>query len=226
MSPNNCLASRRPGTAIARKPSLTGPSLPLRSPDFRDIRSLLRGRAKETSRARSTSPSSYIEDVLALCRRVNKDMSEPDLARHILKGINQFVLTALALQNPTTVPDVTTTCQRLDNLQSARIKQDTSVRYFGDEGLRAWIRAIIREELQNRASRVLSLLLSTLLQRTCERLLKRSSHLQPDGRCLISPLLRPSRHIRKSLGGHPYPGIYHEPAASRLCGGDKPFPVT
>lgn len=95
--------------------------------------------------------TSYIEDVLALCRRVDKNMSEADRVRHILKGIGQFAFSALALQNPTTVSDVTATCQRLDALQSERIQPETPSRQLGDEDLRSIIRAIIREELNNHA---------------------------------------------------------------------------
>lgn len=93
--------------------------------------------------------TSYIEDVLALCRRVDKDMSEADRVRHILKGIGQFAFSALAIQNPTTVSDVTATCHRLDALQSERIQPETPTRQLGDEDLRSLIRAIIREELNN-----------------------------------------------------------------------------
>lgn len=96
--------------------------------------------------------TSYIEDVLALCRKVNRDMPEAERVRHILKGIGQFAFNALVLQNPASVSDVTTACQRLEDLQSIRLQQDTSSRNIGDYDLRALIRAIIREELQDRAS--------------------------------------------------------------------------
>lgn len=69
--------------------------------------------------------TSYIEDVLALCRRGNKGMSEADRVLHILKGIPQFAFTAVDLQNPTTVSDVTATCQRLNDLQSVRVQSAT-----------------------------------------------------------------------------------------------------
>lgn len=59
----------------------------------------------------------YIEDVLALCRRVDKDIQESDRVRHILKGINEIAFNALVLQNLDTVSDVISTCQRLDERQ-------------------------------------------------------------------------------------------------------------
>lgn len=61
--------------------------------------------------------SSYIEDVLALCRRVDKDIQESDHVRHILKGIGEFAFNALVLPNLYTVSDVISTCQRLDERQ-------------------------------------------------------------------------------------------------------------
>lgn len=93
--------------------------------------------------------TSYIEDVLALCRHANEDMSENDKVRHLLKGISTFAFNALVAQNPTTVRDVVTICQRLDALQSARIPQDTPPACLPpDTELRSLIRSIIREELQ------------------------------------------------------------------------------
>lgn len=61
--------------------------------------------------------TSYIEDVLALCRRVDKDIQESDRVRHNLKGIGEFAFNALVLPNLYTVSDVISTCQRLDERQ-------------------------------------------------------------------------------------------------------------
>lgn len=94
---------------------------------------------------------SYIEDVIALCRRADKDMSETDKVHHVMKGISSFAFNALAVQNPTTIADVRTICQRLDRLQSNRIQQDClPTGSFSDSELRTLIRTIIREELQQR----------------------------------------------------------------------------
>lgn len=98
--------------------------------------------------------TSYIEDVLALCRRVDRDMAEADRVRHIIKGISHFAFTALAFQNPATIADVTSICKRLDELQSIRLQPQTvSPQYLGDDNnLRELIRAIIREELRDYGS--------------------------------------------------------------------------
>lgn len=93
--------------------------------------------------------TSYIEDIVALCRRVDASMSEADKVRHIMKGIASFAFNALAVQNPTSVSDVRTTCQRLDELQAVRLQPDAlSTPSQGDTDLRSLIRQIIREELQ------------------------------------------------------------------------------
>lgn len=96
---------------------------------------------------------SYIEDVLALCHRVSPDMSEADKVRHILKGITESAFNALALQNPSTVNDIRTTCQRLDELQAMRLQPaHGQARLPAEPDLRVLIRSIIREELQLQAS--------------------------------------------------------------------------
>uniref|UniRef100_A0A131YH76 Gag protein n=1 Tax=Rhipicephalus appendiculatus TaxID=34631 RepID=A0A131YH76_RHIAP len=45
------------------------------------------------------SYTSYIEDVLTLCRRVNSSMTETDRVRHLLKGIGAAAFNALEVQN-------------------------------------------------------------------------------------------------------------------------------
>lgn len=104
------------------------------------------------------SYTSYIEDVIALCRRADTDMTEESRVRHVLKGISPLAFNALAAQNPTTINQIVTTCQRLDDLQSLRrqpIQWDS--RASTDEAdLRYLIRSIIREELAVQTSHGLS----------------------------------------------------------------------
>lgn len=95
--------------------------------------------------------ASYIEDVIALCRRADSNMSETDQVQHIMKGIAPFAFNALVVQNPTTIADVRTICQRLDHLQSIHLQHDcTRSCSLPDSELRTLIRTIIREELQQR----------------------------------------------------------------------------
>lgn len=99
------------------------------------------------------SYTSYIEDVLALCRRAQSDMPEADRIRHILKGINFVAFNAFLLQSPNTVRDIITTCQRLDALSSIRLPRASGdVGITVNDELRALIRNIVREELHGYAS--------------------------------------------------------------------------
>lgn len=58
----------------------------------------------------------YIEDALALSRRVNAAMTGTDKAQLILKGIATVEFNAVAIKNPDTIVDIAATCQHLDNL--------------------------------------------------------------------------------------------------------------
>ncbi|XP_037518841.1 uncharacterized protein LOC119395902 [Rhipicephalus sanguineus] len=77
-------------------------------------------------------------------------MPESDKVRHILKGIGAVPFNALAAQNPTTIAEVVTTCQRLDALDSVRLQPDIGEHHStSQKHLRDLIRDIIREELQS-----------------------------------------------------------------------------
>ncbi|XP_070394002.1 uncharacterized protein [Dermacentor albipictus] len=114
------------------------------------VRSALAKKTLDTRKQQlRESYTSYIEDVLALCQRMNMAMTESDRVCHILKGIGAVAFNALAIKNPTTVTDIVTTCQRLDELESVRLQPDTTATTTADDPtLRAMIRAIIRKELQ------------------------------------------------------------------------------
>lgn len=92
---------------------------------------------------------SYIEDALGLCRRFHNSMAENDRIRHRLKDINSVAFNALPAKHPTTVADISSTCQRVDNLHLIRLQPDVPApRAMNDSELRTSIRFIIREELQ------------------------------------------------------------------------------
>lgn len=96
---------------------------------------------------------SYIENLLALCRRVDGSMSEEDPVPHVRKGIAPFAFQALALQNDSRVQDVIAKCKRLEDLQSMRVQPAMWGEGFSkDLDLRAMIRLIIREELEGHVS--------------------------------------------------------------------------
>lgn len=71
--------------------------------------------------AQTESTTSYIEDVLRLCRRVDATMSEADKLRHLFKGIAHSLFTVIARTPPTTVQEFTEECKRFEDLQSRRI---------------------------------------------------------------------------------------------------------
>ncbi|CAN8014515.1 unnamed protein product [Ixodes persulcatus] len=94
--------------------------------------------------------TSYIEDVLTLCRRADADMRESDRVRHILKGIADTAFNVFLVQNPTSVSDITSVCQHLDEMRTVRLPHRPQV----DKNppttseLRQMIREIVREEMK------------------------------------------------------------------------------
>lgn len=72
----------------------------------------------------STEPYvTYIQDVLALCRKVDAHMTEPDKVSHILKGIADDAFNLLVFNNVATVDAVIKECRRLELAKSRRIDQ-------------------------------------------------------------------------------------------------------
>lgn len=81
-------------------------------------------RAEQRLRTRAQKPSetftSYIEDIIDLCNRVNAAMPESDKIQHILKGIDDGAFQMLLARNPRTVSEVVTLCQSYDELRKQR----------------------------------------------------------------------------------------------------------
>lgn len=77
----------------------------------------LRKRAQEEDEAYT----SYIEDVVDLCRRVNPAMPECNKIEHILKGIEDYAFQMLLGKNPQTVSEVTNLCLSYDELRKQRV---------------------------------------------------------------------------------------------------------
>lgn len=76
----------------------------------------LRARAQQTAE----TFTSYIEDVVDLCKRVNAAMPEAERIRHILKGIDDGAFQMLLARNPRTVSEVVSLCQSYDELRKQR----------------------------------------------------------------------------------------------------------
>lgn len=70
----------------------------------------------------STEPYlSYIQDVLSLCNKVDREMSESDKIGHIMKGIADDAFNLLVIKNCTTVEAVIAECRRFEEAKSRRI---------------------------------------------------------------------------------------------------------
>ena len=88
-------------------------------PEVRKLRAeqRLRGRAQ----LQGEGFTSYIEDVLDLCKRLDPSMSEGDKIKHILKGIDDDAFQMLLAKDPRTVSEVATLCQSFDELRKQRV---------------------------------------------------------------------------------------------------------
>lgn len=107
--------------------------------------------------------TSYIEDVIDLCKRVDPSMAETEKVRHILKGVDDDAFQMLLSKDPRTVVDVARLCQSFDELRKqralarqacAREQPVSSVEavYEGDPAQFARIKDFIREEVARQVS--------------------------------------------------------------------------
>lgn len=111
--------------------------------------------------------TSYIEDVIDLCRRVDPSMQEADKIKHILKGIDDDAFQMLLSRDLRTVTEVTNLCLSFDELRKQRaltrrsLAQDDCVSSLtaihADPSLLPKIKDFVREEV----ARQLSLLPAT-----------------------------------------------------------------
>lgn len=73
----------------------------------------------------STEPYvTYIQDVLALCRKVDRNMNEEDKVAHILKGIADDAFNLLLCKDCVTVDSILKECKRFEQAKSRRITQN------------------------------------------------------------------------------------------------------
>ncbi|CAN7943859.1 unnamed protein product, partial [Ixodes hexagonus] len=84
---------------------------------------------KLASRAQQPTETftSYIEDVLDLCHRVDINMSERDKVRHLLKGIAEDVFQVILVHNPTTISKIVEICQQFHELKTQRLSAAATV---------------------------------------------------------------------------------------------------
>ncbi|XP_077492086.1 uncharacterized protein LOC144102800 [Amblyomma americanum] len=77
------------------------------------------------SRAQTSTESnvSYIQDMLALCHKVDNNMPESDKVGHVLKGIADDAFNLLVCKNCTTVEGIIKECRRFEEAKGRRISQ-------------------------------------------------------------------------------------------------------
>ncbi|XP_070378780.1 uncharacterized protein [Dermacentor albipictus] len=82
-------------------------------------------RAEQRLRTRSQETgenfTSYIEDIVDLCKRVNASMSEEEKIKHIMKGIQDDAFQMLLSKSPHSVAEVIELCQSYDELRRQRL---------------------------------------------------------------------------------------------------------
>ncbi|XP_077486710.1 uncharacterized protein LOC144098012 [Amblyomma americanum] len=82
-------------------------------------------RAEQRLRERAQQPdetfTSYIEDVVDLCKRVNSDMTEADKIQTIMKGIDEDAFQMLLAKQPATMASVISLCQSYEELRKQRV---------------------------------------------------------------------------------------------------------
>lgn len=119
-------------------------------------------RLRERAQQLGENFTSYIEDVLDLCRRVDPAMTDAEKIRHILKGIDDGAFQMLIAKDPTTVSQVVSLCQSYDELRRHRVVARQSLEPvdtvsgldLASESPSLWakIQAFVREEVARQIS--------------------------------------------------------------------------
>lgn len=124
--------------------------------------------AEQRLRTRAQLPgenfTSYIEDVVDLCRRVNSSMSDDDKIKHIMKGVDDDTFHMLVSKNPRSVTEVIGLCQSFEELrrQRALVRHSlptteslSSLTFSSNQlQLEAKIKEFVREEVARQLSLV------------------------------------------------------------------------
>lgn len=101
--------------------------------------------------------TSFIEDILSLCKRCNPEMSDAEKIRYILKGIREDAFQLLVGKGFTTVSEVLAFCKTLQDARNLRnretyVQYTTGIEAVTLDTLRTLIREIVREEVSRHAS--------------------------------------------------------------------------
>lgn len=120
-------------------------------------------RLRERAQQSGENFTSYIEDVVDLCKRVDSAMTEADKIKHILKGIDDDAFQMLLAKNPQTVADVVSLCQSFDELRKQRaftrrpVAQDQSVSSLAADDVKGNLFLQIQQFVREEVARQLSL---------------------------------------------------------------------
>ncbi|CAN8019180.1 unnamed protein product [Ixodes persulcatus] len=120
-----------------------------------DRKATARKKLATRSQLRSEGYTSYIEDVLTLCKKIDTNMPETERVRHVLKGIAEEAVTLFILQPPADVSAIMTICQSLEAARRQRIPAALAQPAHAgipsllqnDPRLQETIRQIVREEV-------------------------------------------------------------------------------
>lgn len=118
----------------------------------------LHGRVQKTGE----TFTSYIEDVLDLCKRLNPSMTDPEKIKHVMKGIDEGAFQMLLARGPGSIAELVNLCQSYDELRRQRVStrrtsvQDEAiaslVRDPDNSSLLLQIKQIVREEVARQLS--------------------------------------------------------------------------
>ncbi|CAN7941025.1 unnamed protein product [Ixodes pacificus] len=123
-----------------------------------DRKATARKKLATRSQLRSEGYTSYIEDVLTLCKKIDTNMPETERVRHVLKGIAEEAVTLFIFQPPADVSAIMTIAGHRQSLEAARGQRIPAAlaqpAHAGipslvqnDPTLQETIRQIVREEV-------------------------------------------------------------------------------
>ena len=122
-----------------------------------DIKRLAERQLLTRAQQNGETSESYIQDVLALCRKANPSMPEEEKVAHLMKGIAEDLYQILSSQEYDTVDAFVKRCRHIESLRRRRIARPRFQRLpnvsavsaeTDSDDLRSLIRTIVREELQ------------------------------------------------------------------------------
>lgn len=121
-----------------------------------DLKSFAEGLLRTRAQRPGETYESYIQDVLSLCRRIDKSMTEDQKVSHLMKGVAEDLYQVLINREVCTVHQFVTCCRQVDAMSKRRVVKPryerlpnvTPISTANEEDLSDLIRRIVREEIQ------------------------------------------------------------------------------